>query len=67
MQSKTLFSLNYFDLVLTSTPVPQQVAVDILDVGVDGGPTGDTARGHVGVSLRVNILEALPGHTGAEL
>lgn len=61
------FSLNHFYLVLTSTPVPQQVAVDILDVSVDGGPTGDAARGHVGVSLRVDILETLPGHTRAEL
>jgi len=38
-----------------------------MDVGVDGGPAGDTAGGHVRVGLRVNILEALPGHTGAEL
>lgn len=56
-----------FDPVLTSTPVPQQVTIDILDVGVDGGATGDAARSHVGVSLRVDILETLPGHTGAEL
>lgn len=53
--------------ILTSTPVPQQVAVDILDVGVDGGPTGDTAGGHVGVCLWVDILEAFPGNTRAEL
>lgn len=52
---------------LTSTPVPQQVAVDILDVSVDGGPTGDAARGHVGVGLRVDILEALPGNARAKL
>lgn len=43
-------------LALTSTPVPQQVAVDILDVGVDGGSTGDAAWSHVGVSLRVYVL-----------
>lgn len=52
---------------LTSTPVPQQVAVYILDVGVYGGPAGDAARGHVGVGLRVNILETFPGNTRAEL
>lgn len=59
--------LNDLHPILTSTPVPQQVAVDILDVGVDGGPTGDTARGHVGVCLWVNVLEAFPGHTRAKL
>lgn len=53
--------------VLTSAPVPQQVAVDILDVGVDGGSTGDTAGGYVGVSFRVDILEALPGYTRTKL
>lgn len=52
---------------LTSTPVPHQVAVDILDVGVDGGPAGDAAGGHIRVGLRVNILEAFPRHTRAEL
>lgn len=60
-------ALNLFDPALTSTPVTQQVAVDILDVGVNGGPAGDTAGGHIGVRLRVDILEALPGNTGAEL
>lgn len=38
-----------------------------MDVGVDGGTAGDTARGHVGVILWVDILKALPWHTGAEL
>jgi len=52
---------------LTSTPVAHQVAVNVLDVGVDGGPVGDAARGHVGVRLRVDVLEALPRHPGAEL
>lgn len=52
---------------LTSTSVPQQVAVNILYGGVDGGPTGHTTRGHVRVCLRVDILETFPGHTGAEL
>lgn len=52
---------------LTSTSVSQQVAVDILDVGVDGGPTWDAAWGHVWISLRVDILETLPGNTRAEL
>lgn len=52
---------------LTSTSVPQQVAVDVLDVGVDGWPAGDAAWCHVGVSFRVNILETFPRNTRAEL
>lgn len=62
-----VLALNPFDPALTSTPISQQVAVDILDVGVDSGPTRDTAGGHVRVSLGVDILEALPRHTRAEL
>lgn len=54
-------------LILTSASVPQQVAVNILDGGVDGGPTGHTTRGHIRVCLRVDVLETFPGHTGAEL
>lgn len=38
-----------------------------MDVGVDGGTAGNTARGHVGVILGVNVLKALPWHTWAEL
>lgn len=53
--------------VLTSAPVPEQVAVDILDICVDGGSTGDAAGGHVGVSFRVDILEALPRYTRTKL
>lgn len=52
---------------LTSASVPQQVAVHILDGGVDGGPAGHTTRGHIRVRLRVDVLETFPGHTGAEL
>lgn len=52
---------------LTSTPVSQQVAVNILNVGVDGGPTGNTPWGHIGVSLRVNILQSFPGHSWTKL
>lgn len=52
---------------LTSTSVPQQVAVNILYGGVDSGPTGHTTGGHIRVCLRVDILETFPGHTGAEL
>lgn len=37
-----------------------------MDVGVDGGTTGDTARGHVGIILRVDVLKALPWHAWAE-
>lgn len=70
LKNVTLFqplALQLFDSALTSTPVPQQIAVDILDVGVDRGPAGDTAGGHVGVGLGVDILKTFPGHTGAEL
>lgn len=52
--------------VHTSIPVPQQVSVDVMDVGVDGGTTGDAARGHVGIILRVDVLKALPWYTWAE-
>lgn len=38
-----------------------------MDVGVDGGTAWDAARGHVGVILWVNVLQALPWHTWAEL
>lgn len=37
-----------------------------MDVGVDGGPAGDAARGRVGVILWVDVLKALPWHTWAE-
>lgn len=51
----------------TSIPISQQVTIDIVDVGVDSGTAGDTARGHIGVILRVNVLKALPRHPWAEL
>lgn len=51
----------------TSIPVSQEVSIDVVDVGIDGGTTGDTARGHVGVILWVDVLKALPWHTWAEL
>lgn len=50
----------------TSVPVPQEVSVDVVDVGVDGGTAGDAAGGHVGVILWVDVLKALPWHTWAE-
>jgi len=53
--------------VHTSILVPQQVSVDVVDVGVDGGAAGDAARGHVGVILGVDVLKALPWNTWAEL
>ena len=56
----------YIFSVHTSIPVPQQVSVNVMDVGVDGGTAGDAARGHVGVILRVDVLKALPWHTWAE-
>lgn len=37
-----------------------------MDVGVDGGTTGDAARGGVGIILWVDVLKALPWHTWAE-
>lgn len=52
---------------LTSTPVSQQIAVHILNVGIDGGPTGNAPWGHIGVSLRVNILQSFPGHSRTKL
>lgn len=51
----------------TSVPVPQEVSIDVVDVGVDGGTAGDAARGHVGVILRVDVLKALPWDAWAEL
>lgn len=51
----------------TSVPVTQEVSIDIVDVGVDGGTAGDTSRGHVGVILGVDVLKALPRHPRAEL
>lgn len=53
-------------LTHTSTSVSEQVAVDVLDVGVDGGTAGNTSWGHVGVSLRVDVLQSLPWHSRAE-
>lgn len=57
----------YLHSLRTSVPVPQEVSIDVMDVGVDSWTTRDTARGHVGVILRVDILKALPWHTWAEL
>lgn len=51
---------------LTSIPVTKEVSIDVMDVGVNGGTAGDAARGHVGIILWVNVLKALPWHTGAE-
>lgn len=53
--------------VHTSIPVSQQVSVDIVDVGVNRGPAGDAARGHVGIIFWVDVLKAFPWHTWAEL
>lgn len=50
----------------TSTPVSEQVAVDVLDVGVNGGSAGHTSWGHIGVSLRVDVLQSFPWHSRAE-
>lgn len=38
-----------------------------MDVSVDGRAAGHTAGGHVGVILGVNVLQALPWDTRAEL
>lgn len=64
---KTTHKRHCISPILTSASVPQQVAVNVLDSGVDGGPTGHTTRGHIRVCLRIDILETFPGHTGAEL
>lgn len=49
---------------LTSTL--EEVAVDILYGGVDGGPGGDTSRSDVGVILRIYVLKSFPGNTRME-
>lgn len=51
----------------TSISVPKKVSIDIVDVGVDGGTARDTARSHVWVIFRVDVLKALPWYTWAEL
>lgn len=50
--------------LLTSTL--EEVAVDILYGGVDGGPGGDTSRSDVGVILRVYVLKSFPGNSRME-
>lgn len=52
---------------LTSTSVSQQIAVDILNVSIDGGPTRNTSWGHIRVSLGVDVLQSFPGHSWTEL
>lgn len=49
---------------LTSTL--EEVAVDILYGGVDGGPGGDTSRSDVRVILRIYVLKPFPGNSRME-
>lgn len=49
---------------LTSTL--EEVAVDILYGGVDGGPGGDTSRSDIGVILRIYVLKSFPGNSRME-
>lgn len=49
---------------LTIVPVPE--VVDVSD-GVDGEVVDDAARGHEGVSLRVNVGVTFPGLARTEL
>lgn len=51
-------------LFRTVVPVPEVVCVAD---GVDGEVVDDTARGHVGVSLRVNVGVTFPRLPGPEL
>lgn len=44
--------------LLTSTL--EEVAVDILDGGVDGRSCRDTARSDIRIILRINILKSFP-------
>lgn len=49
---------------LTSTL--EEVAVDILDGGVDGGPGGDTSRSDVWVILGIYVLKSFPWNSRME-
>lgn len=48
--------------LLTSTL--EEVAIHILDGGVDGGSSRDTARSDIRVILGINILKSFPRNSG---
>lgn len=50
--------------LLTSTL--EEVAVDILDGGIDGRSCGDTARSDIRIILRINILKSFPWNSRVE-
>lgn len=50
--------------VLTRTL--EEVAVDVLDGGIDSGPGGDTSRSDIGVVLGVYILKSFPWNSRME-
>lgn len=52
------------DALLTSAL--EEVAVDILDGGVDGRSCGDTARSDIRIILRINILKSFPWNSRME-
>lgn len=51
--------------ILTSTL--KEVAVDVLDGGVDGRPGGDTARSDIRVILGIDVLKSFPWNSRMEL
>lgn len=50
--------------LLTSTL--EEVAVDVLYGGINGGPSGDASRSDVGVVLGINILKSFPWNSRME-
>lgn len=52
-------------VLLTSTL--EEVAVDILDGGVNGGSSRDTSRSDIRVILRIDVLKSFPWDPGVEL
>lgn len=51
--------------VFTSTL--EQIAIHILDRGVNGRPSGNTARSNIRVIFRINILQSFPWHSWVKL
>lgn len=63
-KNKTKKTSIFRSCLLTVVPVPEVVCVAD---GVDGKVVDDTARGHIRVSLRVNVGVTFPGLPGPEL
>lgn len=49
------------------TSTLEQIAIHILDRGVYGGPSWNTARSNIGVIFRINILQSFPWHSWVKL